>query len=273
MAISALYCEKGDPVLVREGTGFVRGRVISKASRGCGVEIEVAGKKRERFCFWADLKMAPEAAVTDFPKKTGIGDTGITNGEPKKFATLGEVVRVTPPKPPPPKVEEGSKDLRKIPDGENLGQFMRACRLEQSMTQDDLSRTLEIAQGDYSSYERSLRVPKREQLEKFAMLFGLDLESLHQARDKTLQQKAASRAINVSKAVKKAAVKRRKVAMLEEKSPAPVSYDPEPVFSDADLFAFIDLISDVSPMPRDRERRRRWTSLVRELYALGQEET
>ena len=60
----------------------------------------------------------------------------------------------------------------------SFGEMIRLLRLNKRLTQRELSVLLEIDTSILSKYERNKRQPTREQIEKFAEIFNVDIGTL-----------------------------------------------------------------------------------------------
>jgi transcriptional regulator with XRE-family HTH domain len=134
-----------------------------------------------------------------------------------------------------------------------IGEMLRSYRIRETIVQKDMAQLLGVNASRLCKYELGDQLPDADTLAKFSSLSGVPLASLEAllSQPRLDIQPAPHGARNGSLAL-----------------PPPAAPEPAP----AGLEAFIDALDRLVIMPRDRDDRRRWFELARQLFELSGKE-
>jgi transcriptional regulator with XRE-family HTH domain len=212
--------------------------------------------------------------------------------------------KVTPPKHLEPKPTTPVK-VRQLRE-QTLGGLLAETRKEAGLSQSEFGGILEIASSLVGDYERDRSRPTDDELIRFSELFDVDLGLLiarvetsaaplvtetppaeppsndgwdddcdePSAAVVTPLRPVAARPIPIgapAPPVSASAVAKvpEPLAKAPEGTMDPDSQPSAPLGALGDFSDFIERLSDVSPLPLDRDKRRRWVGIARSLFDLG----
>lgn len=222
-----------------------RGVITDLAGKGAFV---CTGPQATDFYFWSSLRR-------------------ISSQNPSKpTATLGEVVLhnqakrspAPPPEPPEPAPAPEPPPAPPVIDASHpilppLATAIRMWRLSVNLTQTEAAELFDTDQSQFSRLELGKTVPNDDQLKTFAELSGSDIEEL-------LDAAAVAR------------FKRAVPARVQPAPPPPASAPPRTATSieapEDDYATWSLQVEAIAPVPTNRDARRRWFTLVRELFDL-----
>lgn len=261
------HFRKGDrcEVKLRAGKdGFVwkGGRVKEFTGQGAYVKLD---EGNSNFFWFADMR--PEATPPKAPEPPKMPKPD------RPLATIGDAVaaRTTaPPTPPalavvpaapkPPAAPEPQRrryDRRRHPSSE-IGNALRAFRLREGVTQSALAELLDVNKTKMSLLECGSFMPEDDVLERFAALSGHTLEALRAMRDggaRVPQPEQPPPSVDAEPPPVEAPL-----------PPPPSATQPADGFED-----FVDQLCELVPVPADKETRRRWFAIARELHGMAGE--
>lgn len=284
------------------GTRPVRwqlGKIGEVVSRGVFVRT---GPQRYGFYHWSQVRR-PEP---DSPSVT-LGDLVAYRSKKPDFAKPLKPVSIAPappptPKPPPPPVPDPAPlaKARKRREAHAhsptlIGDEFRRWRRAQKRSQAAAGNAVNISGSRWCEIELGDVLPSDDVLQAFAELTGLDLLALidlrAQGHDATgldlLRTPEEAKGGDANADERRDAQDHRQVEAGGTAEPAPETPEPTPpppppvvtapppppppAPSDevSDFLAFSDRMEELAPMPMEREARKRWFGLVKELYEVS----
>lgn len=250
-------------VKMRGATGEVvwrGGRVNTLNGNGAYVKID---EGPTNFFWYADMRAelvppkAPDPPRMPKPERplATIGDAIAARKEPMPPAEPPKLT-VAPP-PPEPAPVKSRPYVRRRHQPSEVGTAFRNFRLKEGVAQKALADLLDTNASKLSLVECGSSLPDDALIERFATLSGIPIESLRamRARSSAIPQAAAPET---------------------QPSPPPASMEaaPAPGAMPTDrngLEEFIERLDDLVAMPADKEARRRWFAIARELHAMAGE--
>lgn len=254
------------------------GRIKEFSGGGAFVKID---EGRDNFFWFRDMRPEPEQPKAPEPPK-------MPKPQPiRSLATIGDAIAsrggahalsvVVPdaPKPPtalPLAVAKPSKMPRRKHPTSAIGNIFRSFRVREGATQQALGDLVGCSNGHWSMIELGSALPKDDILERFSTLSGYSVEELKAARDR--RPIADAEPVPVAP-TGPAASPQAEEPPAEPSPPEPKSEPvatppavqtravPEEGFAD-----FCGRLDELVAVPVDRDARRRWFTLARELYAL-----
>lgn len=256
-----------------------KGGVVTQVTgRGCYVKLD---EGHSNFFWFADMRPEAEPVKAPEPPRMPRPERPV-----RPLATLGDVMprsivatssaalvaaKPVAVPPPVPVVAPPAATVAKAPraihrhDPTPIGNAFRALRLREGVTQDVIAKLLGISNTFWSRIELGGANPSDDLLERFSVLSGQSLDELRALRDGASVTKSAVTP-PTSASAEPVAPPLAEPPPVTEPEPQQVEAPPRDGFE-----AFVDQLDAVVAMPTNRETRRRWFQLARELFDLSRE--
>lgn len=246
-----------------QGYTWKPGRITEISGRGAYVKLD---EGNSNFFYAADMR--PELAPARAPAPPPMPRPA------RALATIGDAiaakpaapvpVRVAPPAPvaPPPEPPPSRRVKTKHQHHATpIGNAFRELRLRERTTQAALAELLDVTNQMWSRIELGDALPDDALLERFAAFTGHSPADLKALRDGKERHGVPAMLVEAEPPA-------------EPEAPPPQvaepSAEPLAIEQSGECFDdFMDRLCDVAPLPVDKDARRRWLQLARELHGLS----
>lgn len=259
------------------GYTWLPGDIAELSGKGAFVVLDAGGRN---FFYFSEMRpLADTALDTVKPRAVMVGVRLATIGDavaakPQAQAAPRPVAVAPPPKPaapalplpptpPPAPVKAPRKQQKRRHIATAIGDMFRGYRLSEAVTQKTLADLLSCSATRMSGIECGDLFPDDGELERFASISGHELAKLKALRDGEPEQEEADQ--TPPSVVEEPEIEEAAAA------PAPPVQQATPQVEQAaaGFDDFMDRLCDLAPLPVDKDARRRWLQLARELHGLS----